>query len=319
MKRISVMATACVLAVLALLAPHVTAQQTNVSERTYLTFSSAVEMPGVTLEPGTYEFRIANTQTTRNVVQVLRKDQGEVLGQFTFVQSSRPQVSGETVVLFREAREGTTPAIQYWYFPGEKIGKEFVYPKDQAERIAARTGQTVQSEEGAVEVASAPERAAERAESTAAAAGARASDAAASAESAGRRAADDVADKADATADAAADTVRRDAPAASQPSSAAGSTAGNRGVTAESEADARARADASAAQTPAPAQQARGDADRDAVGTTGSARADAQADAAPQQQARATELPRTASPLALSGLVGLLSLAGAFGVRAIRR
>jgi hypothetical protein len=30
------------------------------------------------------------------------------------------------------------------------------------------------------------------------------------------------------------------------------------------------------------------------------------------------ELPRTASPLALSGLIGLLSLAGAFGLRAFR-
>jgi hypothetical protein len=40
----------------------------------------------------------------------------------------------------------------------------------------------------------------------------------------------------------------------------------------------------------------------------------------PQQIARAdTELPRTASPLALSGLVGLLSLAGALGIRGIRR
>lgn len=39
-----------------------------------------------------------------------------------------------------------------------------------------------------------------------------------------------------------------------------------------------------------------------------------------RQIARAdTELPKTASPLALSGLVGLLSLAGAFGVRRVRR
>jgi hypothetical protein len=33
----------------------------------------------------------------------------------------------------------------------------------------------------------------------------------------------------------------------------------------------------------------------------------------------ASELPRTASPLALSGLLGLLSLAGAAGLRAMRK
>jgi hypothetical protein len=47
------------------------------------------------------------------------------------------------------------------------------------------------------------------------------------------------------------------------------------------------------------------------VGTSG-----AQAES---QVARADELPRTASPLALTGLMGLLSLAGAMGLRAYRQ
>ena len=53
--------------------------------------------------------------------------------------------------MFKETREGTTPAVQYWYFPGERIGKEFLYPKDQAQRIAARTGVDVRTEDGVVE------------------------------------------------------------------------------------------------------------------------------------------------------------------------
>ena len=40
---------------------------------------------------------------------------------------------------------------------------------------------------------------------------------------------------------------------------------------------------------------------------------------AESQEARADTLPATASPLALSALLGLLSLAGAAGVRAYRR
>ena len=54
------------------------------------------------------------------------------------------------MVTFKETREGATPAIQYWYYPGEKIGKEFVYPREQAQQIAARTGATVQSTEGEI-------------------------------------------------------------------------------------------------------------------------------------------------------------------------
>ena len=48
-----------------------------------------------------------------------------------------------------------------------------------------------------------------------------------------------------------------------------------------------------------------------------------QAEPAPEPRAlgtsgQADELPRTASPLALTGLLGLLSLAGAAGIRAFR-
>jgi hypothetical protein len=46
------------------------------------------------------------------------------------------------------------------------------------------------------------------------------------------------------------------------------------------------------------------------VGTSGQAES---------QVARADTLPQTASPLALTGLLGLLSLAGAAGVRALRK
>ena len=87
MKRLTIIATACVLAALAVLATQVGAQETNTSERTFMTFSGPVELPGVTLEAGTYEFRLADTES-RNVVQVLRKDSREPMGQWTFVQAS---------------------------------------------------------------------------------------------------------------------------------------------------------------------------------------------------------------------------------------
>src|SRR5262245_27219331 len=150
MKRVTVIATACVLAVLAMLATTpIRAQESNVNDRTFLTFSDKVELPGVTLEPGTYEFRLADNDK-QNVIQVLRKDSHDAIGQWTFVQAERPRTSDDTLVMFKETREGATPAVQYWYFPNEKIGKEFIYPKAQAQQIAARTGQTVRSEDGPV-------------------------------------------------------------------------------------------------------------------------------------------------------------------------
>jgi hypothetical protein len=193
------------------------------------------------------------------VVQVFRKDGRDVMGQWNFVQASRPRVSSETVVMFREAKEGGTPAIQYWYFPNESIGKEFIYPKDQASKIAARTGESVLTDDGRVEP------------------------------------------PAPAVAAARPDPEPRDqAPARVEPEPRDAEIA-------RAEADAQeTRAEAPQRQpTPAPAPRP--------VGTSG---VESQA---PAQQARTEELPRTASPLFLTGLVGLLSLAGAVGARALRR
>jgi hypothetical protein len=67
-----------------------------------------------------------------------------------FVPAERQEATDETVVTFRETSANPTPAIQFWFYPGERIGKEFIYPKDQALRIAQRSGGTVLSEEGRV-------------------------------------------------------------------------------------------------------------------------------------------------------------------------
>ena len=262
MKRVKLLASALLaLAVLAVLAGRVTAQQTNTSERTIMTFSSAVEMPGVKLESGTYVFKLADN-ASRNVVQVWDQDEKNMLGQWLFVQSERSRVTEDTVVMFKETREGATPAVQYWYFPGEKVGKEFIYPKDQAEMIAARTGTKVRIEGGFIEGPGI--------------AGVQSSSAEVSV----------------AAAPEPEPAAVAEAPAP-EPAPAPAAVA-------EAPAPAPEPAPRVAAQVPAPAPEP---APRP-VGTSG--------------QVASDELPRTASPLALSGLLGLLSLAGAAGIRLFR-
>ena len=51
--------------------------------------------------------------------------------------------SDEAEVRFLEAGAGAPPAIKTWWYPGERIGYEFVYPKAQARRLAQRTRQPV--------------------------------------------------------------------------------------------------------------------------------------------------------------------------------
>jgi hypothetical protein len=126
------------------------AQDFNVNKRTFLTFSNAVELPGVTLQAGTYLFRLADSQSNRHIVQVLSQDEKQMYATILAVPAERLEVTDENVVTFRETAAAATPAVQYWYYPGDRIGHEFVYPKDQAMKIAQRTGQNVLSTDGEI-------------------------------------------------------------------------------------------------------------------------------------------------------------------------
>jgi len=293
MKRVTAIAAALFVAALVALTINVSAQDFNPLEKTYLTFSAPVELPGMTLPAGTYTFKLADTPS-RNVVQVLSQDEKKIHGQFLFVQAQRRDPSGDTVVTFRETAEGNTPAVQYWYYPGETIGKEFVYPKDQAVKIAARTHSTVLSTEGDISAESQVS----------------------SIDESGKVTQWERQSRDNNTASAA---PAQSPSVQAQPSAPAGSLAGNQGpartqdrTTASDTASSSAsQAPAAPAPAPAPAREpARSTAsasqsNNNAVGTSG--------------QVAANELPHTASPLPIAGLLGLLSLGGGLGLRAFRR
>jgi LPXTG-motif cell wall-anchored protein len=149
MRRISTIVGVGAITLLLGLPAGTAAQMPDTRDRTIMTFSAPVELPGMRLEAGTYVWKLADTPS-RNVIQVFTQDEKEILGQWLFISAERREVTGETVVTFRETSAGSMPAVQYWFYPGESIGKEFIYPKDQATRIALRTGATVQSDGGPV-------------------------------------------------------------------------------------------------------------------------------------------------------------------------
>jgi len=147
MKRFTSFTAAVFAAAFLTVATNASAQDSNVSQRTYLPFSGPVQMPGVTLPAGKYVFRLADT-SLRNVMQVFDGNEKKIIGQWFFVPANRTTkeanaANGKPVVMFHEMPEGTTPAIQYYFYPTDFIGKEFIYPKAQALKIAAATHQSV--------------------------------------------------------------------------------------------------------------------------------------------------------------------------------
>ena len=142
MLRAKLLGGVYAVATLAVLAPGMALAQ-PADKRTYFTFSGAVDMPGVALPAGRYEFRIVNPETSRNVIQVRSGDGQKSYGMFLTHAAERVTPANEAEVRFMEAGAGTPPAIRTWWYPGERTGYEFVYPKQQARRLAQRTRQAV--------------------------------------------------------------------------------------------------------------------------------------------------------------------------------
>ncbi len=133
----------CAAALLVLLAPGARADDWN--KKTFLTFSGPVQVPGATLPAGTYTFKLADLSGNRHVVQIFDKEEKKIYTTLLAIPDQKLEPSDKPVVLFAERPAGSPVAVKAWFYPGETIGNEFVYPKSQALAIAKATHESVLS------------------------------------------------------------------------------------------------------------------------------------------------------------------------------
>jgi hypothetical protein len=79
----------------------------------------------------------------RHVVLVFDKDEKKIYTTMLAIPNERLEPTDHPVVLFSERPSGSPQAIKVWFYPGNRVGNEFVYPKSQAMRIAKETRQSV--------------------------------------------------------------------------------------------------------------------------------------------------------------------------------
>src|SRR5688572_20024700 len=140
---IRLMTSACAAAMLLTMSATPTHAQ-PMDARTEFTFNQPVELPGVTLPPGTYVFRFIDGTTGRKVMQVQAKDaSSKTYGMFLTINAQRPKPSNDAELRFLETPAGQPAAVKTWWYPGNTIGREFIYPKSQARRLAQATNTTV--------------------------------------------------------------------------------------------------------------------------------------------------------------------------------
>lgn len=142
MNKVAMMTIVCA-GLFGALAPNMKADDWD--QKTVFTFSGPVEIPGHVLAPGTYVFKLADSQSDRNIVQVFNKDENHLYGTFLDIPDYRLKSRGKTVITFEERAAGSPEAVKAWFYPGENYGHEFVYPKVKALALAKANNQPVPS------------------------------------------------------------------------------------------------------------------------------------------------------------------------------
>ena len=132
-----VVSLVCTVTFLTVLTATVTAMP--VDRRVIFTFNAPVSIPGVTLPPDTYVFRVANPTMSRDVVQVLSEDGRTLYATFFTMRAALPEAPDQPEVRFLERRSDSPYAIRSWWYPGERTGFEPIYPREQALQLARAT------------------------------------------------------------------------------------------------------------------------------------------------------------------------------------
>lgn len=115
------------------------------NKKTTVTFNEPVEVPGKVLAPGTYIFKLLDSASNRNIVQIFAKDEKYLHATILAIPDYRPTAADRPLIRFDERPSNSPEALKAWFYPGDTYGQQFVYPHDRAVAIAKRTNQNVLS------------------------------------------------------------------------------------------------------------------------------------------------------------------------------
>ena len=118
------------------------------NQMTKFTFSQPVQVPGRVLAAGTYEFELANTGSSLNVVRILNATGTEVLATYQTIPTERTGYSDPIAVTVAEPTDGQPAAIVSWFYPGMETGHQFLYSKQVQRELAQDTKATLVGEHG---------------------------------------------------------------------------------------------------------------------------------------------------------------------------
>jgi hypothetical protein len=119
-------------------------------QATKISFSEPIQIPGRVLPAGTYVFKLLNGDLNLHVVQVFSADRTALYATLPTIPTDRPEPTDHTVVALAQQGAGQPDALLKWFYPGQTIGSEFLYPKQEEKELAQDKQQTIVADEPTV-------------------------------------------------------------------------------------------------------------------------------------------------------------------------
>ena len=121
--------------------PSLKADEWN--KKTVLTVTETIQLPHTVLQPGTYVFKLADSQSDRHIVQIFNADETHIIATILAIPNYRLRPTDKSVFRFWETPAGNPKAMRAWFYPGDNFGQEFAYPKMKSVELARTAGTSV--------------------------------------------------------------------------------------------------------------------------------------------------------------------------------
>jgi hypothetical protein len=108
-----------------------------------ITFSEPIQIPGQDLPAGTYLFKLANSDSDRNTVQIFDADRTVLYATLPTIATERQEPTNDTAVTFAEQGAGKPEVLLKWFYPGRETGNEFLYSKETEQELGQDRRQTI--------------------------------------------------------------------------------------------------------------------------------------------------------------------------------
>jgi len=108
----------------------------ELTQQTKVTFDQPVEVPGTTLPAGSYWFVMATPDPSFGVVHIFSLDWKTLYATETTTPVEHRMPADGTIFTFSERPQSQPEALLTWFYPGETVGHEFMYPQDEKRELS---------------------------------------------------------------------------------------------------------------------------------------------------------------------------------------